>query len=282
MLKKELKADEYRLLFRRHPWISQITFSGGEPFMKKDFLEIVFAALDEIKNLFYINIITNGINKEMIIKQVKKIFGNPRLKRLHIAISLDGNQKTHDKIRGVQGNYKSARETFFELKSLNQRKLLLHYSYTISPYNIGKMQAFLDKTNIDPNNIVVCFAQKSSRYNLKKGNNEFFLTKEEIKKEIKVFLKNYRIRRIEDIVQLIFLKLFLKNKRIPCVAGSNTFHIDPYGNIYQCSLKNNIVGNIRDGIKFRTPPKNCSCFTPCESYFGILKMNPLKLIRLII
>ncbi|MFH1560956.1 MAG: radical SAM protein [Patescibacteria group bacterium] len=281
-LKKELGVKDYRLFFRKHPWIDQITFSGGEPFIKEDFLDIVFAALEETGSLSYINLVTNGVDKERVMDNVKKILAHPRLKKLHVAVSLNGKRETHNKISGIKNGYNSARELFRELKSLGDRRLSFHYSYTISNYNRGKMRKFLEETGISANDIVICFAQKSERYNHKGKEGDFFLDKEEIKKEVRIFLDNYKARRAEDVIQLIFLKLFLKDEAIPCVAGENTFHIDPYGKINQCSLKSIVVGDVRKGLKIRNPPQNCSCATPCESYFGILRMNPLCLLRALI
>lgn len=73
--------------------IKQLIFSGGEPFLREDFLEILEFAI--FRNIEMVTVITNGtlLNDQIIRKLVK-------LKLSHITISLDGLKDTNNKIRG--------------------------------------------------------------------------------------------------------------------------------------------------------------------------------------
>lgn len=276
---KEISVNEYLNFFRTNSNINQVTFSGGEPFLKKDFIEIINAATNNISKLNYINIVTNCVNSNLVIKQIDRLSKNNNLKKLHLAMSLDGDEETHDQIRGIKGNYQSVMQVAQYIKSLKKQNISYHYSYTISKYNLGKIENFLKKGGIQAKEVILCFAQNSIRYNQSINKTNFIATNLLIKKEVETFLKYYRIDNLENLVQWLFLKIFLKDKKIKCVSGQNTFHLDPYGNFYQCGIKDGIIGNIKQGTPKRTPPKNCYCYTPCESYFGIINEFPLALYK---
>lgn len=75
--------------------IKHLIFSGGEPFLRKDLLEILeFAVKNDIE---MVDIITNGIllNDHIIQKLIE-------IKLNHITFSLDGLRDTNDEIRGKE------------------------------------------------------------------------------------------------------------------------------------------------------------------------------------
>lgn len=275
----EITASKYQEFFKNNRDINQITFSGGEPFLKKDFLKIVESAVSLIPKLDYINIVTNCIQSKFVIKQLGQIIRNGKIKKLHLAMSLDGDEKTHDRIRGIKGNYRRVMEVARYIKSLNDPRISYHFSYTISKHNLGNIANLFKSNEVTANEIALCFAQSSVRYNQHKDKDSFTAETGLIKLEVRSFLKFYHVNNLENLVQWLFLQYFLKDKKIVCVSGQNTFHLDPYGNFYQCGIRDGVIGNIKDGIRKRIPPKNCSCYTPCESYFGIINEGPLAIIK---
>ncbi len=74
---------------------------GGEPFMRPDLEEILLYA---VSKGFYVTITTNGT---LISKGRAKMLAKIPSDRLHLNISLDGNQQSNDAIRG-EGNYQKA------------------------------------------------------------------------------------------------------------------------------------------------------------------------------
>jgi len=101
----ELSASKIKdiILQIKEMGIKHLIFSGGEPFLRKDFFEILeFAAANSIEN---IDIITNGLFlDDYAVQKLLKTRLN------HITVSLDGLRETNDKIRGngvfekVEGN----------------------------------------------------------------------------------------------------------------------------------------------------------------------------------
>lgn len=273
-MQKETSLEGYKDFFDRHNYWNRVSFTGGEPFLRRDLKDIITSALYRCKGLDVISVNTNGFLPDEVIKTAEAILKNNVLKGLFFSISLDGIEEIHDKNRGMSGAFRRATETFDRLKDIGDKRLAVHYEYTISKDNIGNLKRLFEG-GFHPNDFIITFAQVSRRYdNLGMG---CVVDEAVLKDEVKYFLSRLRLRDIESLGQWTFLNHFLKGIMIPCVAGKNTFHMDPYGNIYLCTLLNERVGSISDGIKEIKIPEGCYCYTPCESYFGLLMEGPVAL-----
>jgi MoaA/NifB/PqqE/SkfB family radical SAM enzyme len=112
--KKELTAAEYKELFRdlRDGGVKRVSFTGGEPFIRSDMLEIVQHAVDlGLEVSFNTNgaLLTREAAKSLIDLRVESIY-----------FSLDGTEETHDNIRGA-GVYKRLLEA---IDFINEEKKL--------------------------------------------------------------------------------------------------------------------------------------------------------------
>jgi len=116
--KDELTLDEIKKLSLDLKKVPNLAISGGEPFLRED--------LPEICELFYnnnkvekIHLPTNGLATNSIKKILEEV-----LKKcpcgINVALSLDGLEETHDKLRGVKGNFKSVLKTYNEIVGLKQ------------------------------------------------------------------------------------------------------------------------------------------------------------------
>ena len=112
--------------------------------------------------------------------------------------------------------------------------------------------------------------------------------------------KNKKIKQPGDIIQKIFLKLYIKylknqNKQvIPCYSSYSSLTIDAFCNIKPCDSYNKTIGNLRNNnynikriLKNKTSKKirkeikynKCPiCWVDCEAYSSIIE-NPLKSIK---
>ena len=115
--KGDMRFDELRKLSESMPRFSDLWISGGEPFLRKDLAEII--------HLFYVNnhvrdvrIPTNGLPTAQTLTIVNRILTSCPLIQLEVDLSIDGFKETHDRIRGVPGNYESALSTLTELSKL--------------------------------------------------------------------------------------------------------------------------------------------------------------------
>jgi len=75
-----------------------LSFSGGEPLIRKDFFEVAKYAADKE---FYVSVASNGtLITEKAAQRMKEIGVQ------YVEVSLDGFEKTHDEFRGIQGAWK--------------------------------------------------------------------------------------------------------------------------------------------------------------------------------
>lgn len=102
------------------PIKGQINVTGGEPFMRLDFMDLL-ELLSVNKELFSFAILTNGsfINRD-IAQKLKKT--NPQF----VQLSVEGNETTHDSIRGAGDFIKTVRA----IRELVQAKVRTYISFT--------------------------------------------------------------------------------------------------------------------------------------------------------
>ena len=131
--------------------IKHIIFSGGEPLLREDLIELVeFAVANSIK---MVDIITNGILlTDDIIQSLIK------LKLNHITISLDGLRESNDKIRG-EGVFDKAEtniDKFNYYKSqLDSSFPTVGINFTIMDENINDILPMVEFARAKKCNIIV-------------------------------------------------------------------------------------------------------------------------------
>ena len=268
LIKKELGLSDYKIFFKKFNYWNWISFTGGEPFLRKNLADIVTSAVQNCKNLHTISIPTNGYSTNKIVNDIKKILAT-NIPSFYVTVSLDGSKEVHDKIRGKDSSFEHAIKTFKILKKIKDRRFKIHFEYTISKYNQGNLSNFINESNFCVNDFFITIAQKSYFY--KNLNIDCIPDKVILKEDIKFFLSEYKINVLHDLGQWIFLQYVLNDKKIPCVANKNTFYMDPYGKIFPCTLIQKQTGAVDNGIaEMFKKDIECSCYTPCESYFSLM------------
>lgn len=298
--KDELSTDEWKNVIKQIPFYSIVTLVGGEPLVRKDFSEILYAVSK--KTFGKVNTVTNGIlMDENIIEDFI------RSNMVLLSVSLDGYGENHDKNRAKGGIWN---KIIKNLENLQERKRVLKKTRpmvdikTIVLENnlddLPKLYKMCSEMNFDF--LSISFLRNN---NLKQNSNlrdvfgeEFWQTKypiepyfdlehfEEVYKEIKSLSKNSRVKirfspKFDGGDELGKIKQFYKTgpgKEIteiyePCKYPFSNMMINPEGFVYPClSLK---IGNVREHSlkevynlpKFRCFRKNLQCsglFTSCQ------------------
>jgi len=146
----------------------------------------------------------------------------------------------------------------------------MHFEYTISRFNQGNLSKTVEALGT-PEDFIISIAQNAffyanEREKIKPDKKLLYL-------DIKWFLSHHKGFSVHDFATRMFLKTILENKRIPCVAGKNSFYINTKGEIYPCIFIGKKLGTISDNIKEFNYP-GCKCYTPCESYLSLLLNIP--------
>lgn len=311
---EELTILEIKKIFESMGRIYVFNVSGGEPFLRDDFPEIIKLACTYLKPSV-IHIPTNAIAEKKIRKNLLIILdylknNYPNVK-LTIKPSLDHIGKKHDEIRGITGNFEKGISVFKWLKSLKTDYPFLHAELgtVVSSWNvrdIGKISKYVKTLNPD-----------SYRNEIAEKRSEMFNTGEPITprpdayrraidffvKEIKSQMKNKSLfQRITNAFRLVYYDLAIKiveeeKQVIPCYAGISNAHMTAYGDIWPCCTLgyNKSMGNLRDfdydfkklwnsqqALMTRKSIYNKECHCPLanQTYSNIL-LEPRSLIKVL-
>ena len=297
-IKKELALDEIKKIFKskylKNPKSIQLT--GGEVFLRKDFVELCGFFIKKYPDAL-IEIPTNAVNPDLTFKKIEEIIKKYKPKKINVSVSLDGIGKTHDKIRGISGNYKNVLKLIKNIKrKFPSIRLSIGFTITSENYkDLLRVYEFSKKKNIG---FGMWFGQVSICYydNSQKRLEEFKWDSKklkEVEKIINQIIKDYKssgksfFHIINDTNTYYFSKMvdFQKNqkRKINCYSGVHSLFLDPYGDIYPCIMLNIKLGNAKEGFdkiwmserakKIRKFIKNkkCACWNPCEICLSIEK-----------
>ncbi|HLQ36394.1 MAG TPA: radical SAM protein, partial [Planctomycetota bacterium] len=113
----ELTLAEIEKIADSLPNLLWLAFSGGEIFVRKDFVEIVKLYYRKNKPVVML-FPTNGIMTDRITAALREICRSCPDSRIVAKISLDGEEALHDEMRGVKGCYRNAMKTYESLAGL--------------------------------------------------------------------------------------------------------------------------------------------------------------------
>ena len=160
--KKEVipfSLEEYKALFANMGKVLWVTFSGGEPFLRKDLVEICTSFYLECRPSF-INIPTNGILYKRIPFMIEEIAGNCSEAEIIVNLSLDQWGEEHDRIRQVPGNFEKAIKTYEALRKLSIPNLTMGIHTVISRYNVKDFHEIYHKlTDLKPDSYIAEIAE---------------------------------------------------------------------------------------------------------------------------
>ena len=113
--------------------VAAISFSGGEPLMRKDFFEI--AKLAASKYMF-VSVATNGT---LITKEVAEKMKECGVK--YVEVSIDGPKEVHDAVRGVKGAFERAIEG---VKNCKKAGIMTGIAMTVMRSNMKYVPEMVD------------------------------------------------------------------------------------------------------------------------------------------
>lgn len=148
--KNELSADAVSTVISHLPRYAVITFTGGETFMKDDFLEIFDYAASRNK----VHIITNGtsLNEAMVErllqKRLRSMFGSGLF---FMGVSMEGREELHDRITTIPGSFRKTTKGLERLlekrNQLGGRYPMIHLTCVINASNVGDLGFLYDYAN---------------------------------------------------------------------------------------------------------------------------------------
>lgn len=263
-LREELTVKEIENIFSSYEGFSVIGITGGEPFLREDLPQIIGILSRTQRNLKMLFITTNGQLPETIERKVRKILEDRDAEghkfRLTHLVSLDGPEDLHDYIRGVKGAYNKAADTIRRLSELRSSYDLFETgTITVcSPFNIDRFDETIseisklkDVYELEPSFCVWFEGQlyknigKSRNVKVEETRRKLIDLIPEIKLVVK---KQGSLLSTGRSIFYDLLGYWLKNpgkQVVPCSAARIRYFLDPYGNIYPCTIFNAKVGNLQ-------------------------------------
>ncbi|MFH1551440.1 MAG: radical SAM protein [bacterium] len=221
-----------------------IYFLGGEPFIRKDFLEII-RYCDKVGITVMIN--TNGwfIN-EKIIKEIK----NANV--AYIRVSIDGaNAQTHDMIRGVKGSFDRA---VYAIDLLKKHEIpIVGISPTAMQENFNEIESIIDlafKHKVFEIQVVqLCSTGRGKQAN-PLSIEQLDQLKSILSRKKKEYVGNFRVEATPGLLREESLVSWQANpnQHIPmfgCQAGRSALNIGADGLVMYCLLHREVAGDLR-------------------------------------
>ena len=252
----ELTTDEWRHIFSAlgtTPYY--LTFSGGEPFLREDIVEIVTAACQSCQPSI-VTIPTNALLTRVVPQKVEEILQAAQGIQVGVNVSLDGVGEEHDTIRGVEGNYQKALETYRALRDLVYPNLTLGVHTVVSRFNVDRIpEIYEELRKLEADSYISEIAEER----VELGTTGMDITPSpqeyaEIAEFLTAEIKNGTLSGLARITQAFRMRyydlakriLFEERQVIPCYAAFASAHIAPDGDIWACCTRAEPLGNLRE------------------------------------
>lgn len=252
----EFALDEYEKTFESLGSVPyMLVLSGGEPFLRDDIVEICHSAYDNCRPGI-ITIPTNGILHDKIPDMVSEIAGSCPDTQIVINLSIDGIEEKHNEIRGVKGNFEKSMKTYRALLALEHPNLEIGIHSVISRFNVNEIpNIYKNFQNVKGIKYITEIAEE--RVELDTIGKEIIPAYDDYVSAIDFLIDELKKERFIGIAKITqgfrleyyrMVKKVLSEKRqiIPCYAGFASAQVAPDGDVWQCCIKAEPLGNLRD------------------------------------
>ena len=281
------------------------TFSGGEPFLRKDIVDCIKAAYNRCKPGI-INIPTNGSLYKVIPDRVKEMIEYCSETDIIINLSLDEIGENHDRIRGFPTNWERAMKTYEALNELRKYpNFTLGIHTVISNFNVDRFpEVYQELIKMTPDSYITEIAEE--RVELGTMEEPITPTVQKYSSAIDFLIKEMKNNKLTGVAKVAqafrleyyqLVKKFLVERKqiIPCMAGIASCQISPDGDVWPCCIRADSMGNLREhnydfkkvwnsrsAGKIRTSIKNkeCACPLANASYTNLL-ISPKSLSKVV-
>ena len=292
-----LNREEDPLNLEEVDWIAsslgrllQVTFTGGEPFLRDDFIPVVktFYRRNRPVNLA---LATSGFHPDRVAAGVEEVLRDCPQSQVTVGLPIEGDPELNDRIRGVPGFFERTRKSLSRLKELKKRNprltvlvdltaSALNQDHLLKTYNLVRKELQPDVINLilvrgkprDP---------ESLRLDPAKVETMLRVMEEDIRMgKVKGFRFFGGLLHAKDILlRRMALDIYRDGKhRLPCTAGALAGVIQPEGELLPCELLGESFGNLREHnydvpalwnsehgreIRKRIAETQCTCYHQC-------------------
>jgi len=278
------------------------TLSGGEPFIRKDLVQIAKVVYERCRPAI-INIPHNGTFPDTTAGRVEEMARACPETEIIINVSLDELGHRHDEIRGTKDNFALATRTFESLKALDLPNLTVGIHTVISKFNVKNFPAIYQGLNaMSPDSYITEIAEE--RDELQTLGTGITPSAGEYGEAIDYLTSQISRRRFDGVARITqsfrleYYKLARKSvafrrQPINCYAGWASCQISPDGDVWPCCVRGESAGNLREHgydfpviwsgermneIRRSIRNKECACPLANASYTNIM-LSPLAMAK---
>ncbi len=251
----DLTTAEWLGVFRQLRSLDIVKVLGGEPFVRKDIVHLLAGVRDEI-DPYILQLTTNGMLTRKTVEAIEAV-GWPGLQ---LRISVDGTEKTHDAMRGVEGSWKLVDKTvraLAELRGKHGFSFGINFAVTDdSIQDFEAMIAYADRYGADliPGVNVDPFLVGTVPPEVRQQEVILLSDPEEGLKRIEDHRAGYRreLPLIDHLVSKFMVhrtferQIRHKEPRFVCRELRDLLYMLPNGDVVRCGLDHDPVGNVRE------------------------------------
>lgn len=205
-----------------------VTFTGGEPTLRRDLEELVASVASAIR-VKYITIITHG---GMLTPERAVALWDAGINQFNI--SLDYLDERHDAARGIPG---LTAKIFHNVPGMRERGIdNIRFNTVIKDDNFDQLMPIVHRAHS-----LGCGVNFSVYTDAKNGNREHLIREQQLRelddviREMLAFKRRHRGVITNSDYYLEQIPRYVRGEmREPCQSGIKTIHIDPTGHVRRC------------------------------------------------
>jgi MoaA/NifB/PqqE/SkfB family radical SAM enzyme len=205
-----------------------ITYTGGEPTLRRD-LEDIVSAVDRAVKIQYSTLITHG---GMLTPERAKSLWDAGIHQFNI--SLDYLDERHDRARGIPGLTKKIFDNIPRMRSLGVSAI--RFNTVIRDSNLDQLMAIVLRAR--EIGVAVNFSSYTDSKNGNRGDlieNDRIRALEEAIRELLAYKKKNRGVITNSDYYLEQIPRYVRGEITePCRSGIRTIHVDPTGHVKRC------------------------------------------------
>lgn len=224
------------------PSLKYVNITGGEPLLLADLVPCVRATYDATGG--QITISTNATLPERAEEVVRELRRD--VPGLHVAVSLDGLEATHDHVRQAPGSFRKVFETVGLLAPLLGPDL--HLAFTISAANAHEFEDVAKLAAEYRLPLSLALTHTSEHYF--RPRDDAVPGKEAALRAVDAATRYYLRRLTPRAAARAYFAAGLRDvltagkRPLPCRAGDRFFYLDPAADVYLCNVRPEKIGNL--------------------------------------
>jgi MoaA/NifB/PqqE/SkfB family radical SAM enzyme len=254
----DLSLEEVRKFASSLGHLKYVTFAGGEPTIRRD--------LAELAEIFYrsnglqiLNCVTNGWFTDRAVEFARRVLESCPELSLHIAISIDGLEEVHDRIRNKKGSFTQCIKTLRALQRIQESEPGGRLSIGgTGTYNAGNAATFLDVARYITGDVGVPYTMNLIRGEDVQDNRLKAIDIDHYRRVAdqlasinqRLFPRTYPLRAAklaltQTLTDVIYDSFKHDKMTVPCKAGESGFVLTASGEVMLCEILDIRLGNIR-------------------------------------